>query len=298
MSRKLDWLILGAGLLLIAGSACGQAPAPTVEVDAQAITVTFDVQPAVYTVPATLTATWNAPGASSCTASGAGDWSGIKAASGTQPITGLAGEMTLFLSCEGVASVTLAWTNPTRNTDGSSYTDAKNLELYRANSLTGLDSASPLVLASTATTYQFTNPPTGLNYFGLKAVNAADAKSGMSAPASKDVQRPTAATQLTVRGSATEPPPTGVVSVSSDGYAVKANELKLAYVLDGIVGTVQLGAPCDETRRMGSTDYYAINRAKYVTWTTNRRPKTVVVQCAAPQGKAVTGEPAPLEEGE
>ena len=47
MSRKLDWLILGAGLLLIAGSACGQAPAPTVEVDAQAITVTFDVQPAV-----------------------------------------------------------------------------------------------------------------------------------------------------------------------------------------------------------------------------------------------------------
>ena len=72
--------------------------------------------------------------------------------------------------------------------------------------------------------------------------------------------------------------PTGVVSLG-DGYAVKANEPMLDYVLDGMVGTVQLGAPCDELRRMGSTDYYAINRAKYVTWTTNRRPKTVVVQC-------------------
>jgi hypothetical protein len=47
---------------------------------------------------------------------------------------------------------------------------------------------------------------------------------------------------------------------------------------------------------MGGTEYYAINRAKYVTWTTNRRPNTVVVQCAAPQGAAVQSEPAPLDE--
>jgi hypothetical protein len=88
------------------------------------------------------------------------------------------------------------------------------------------------------------------------------------------------ATPVTVTGTGEEPPPPqGVVSLAVEVYAVRANETLLDYILDGQVGTVVIGIPCDQLRQMGSTEYYAVNRAKYVTWTSNRRPKTVVAKC-------------------
>ena len=265
-----------------------------------AVVVTLDVQPRTFTVPATLTVTWSAAGATSCVAGGAPDWSSSVAANGTAQVAGQLGTTTYELRCSGpVAPVTVAWTNPTKNTDGTDYVDPKHIELYRASTATSLPDAVAIVLPPTTERHTFTELLMGISYFATKAVNLAGQKSALSTSVSYDVQPQSGtAPPVTATGTLTPPPPAGVVSIASEGYAVKPNENLLDYVTDGIVGTVQMGAPCDQLRQMGASDYYAINRAKYVTWTTNRRPKTVVVQCAAPQGRKVENEPAPLEEGE
>jgi hypothetical protein len=246
------------------------------------IAVTLDVQPRTFTLPATLTVTWNAPGASGCTATGG--WSGAKAPSGTETVAGVEGATTFNLSCTGaVPAVTVSWTNPTKNTDGSNYTNAKHTEVYRAATTGDLTTAVGVVVAHPQTSYPFTNLPVGVSYFATKAVNQAGVKSNLSATANANVQGSSgSAPPVTVTGSTEPPPPTGVVAISTTAFAVKPNELQLRYLLDGIVGTVPLGVPCDETRQIEGTGYYAVNRKQYVTWTTGRRPSTVVVNCAPP----------------
>jgi hypothetical protein len=67
-----------------------------------------------------------APGETPCTATGLPEWAGPKAASGMQTLT-FSTSATLNLSCSwnGDSIVTYTWTNPTKNTDGSDYTDPK-----------------------------------------------------------------------------------------------------------------------------------------------------------------------------
>jgi hypothetical protein len=70
--------------------------------------------------------TWSTqPAAQSCVASGAADWAGAKAASGTQTLPAVSISQTYNLECTwpGDAIETLTWTNPGQNTDGSPYTD-------------------------------------------------------------------------------------------------------------------------------------------------------------------------------
>jgi hypothetical protein len=67
------------------------------------------------------------PVASSCTAAGHPSWTGTKPASGSQvlpPIT-LSGSYTLTLTCTrpGDSTLTIEWTPPTKNTDGTNYTN-------------------------------------------------------------------------------------------------------------------------------------------------------------------------------
>jgi hypothetical protein len=260
--------------------------------------IALEVQPRSFTVPATLTVTWNAPAPyTACTASGG--WTGAKATSGSEQVAGVVGTTSFELTCTGsVPPVTVSWTNPTTNTDGSAYSNAKQIEVYEATSVAGLPAASAVIVPATQTSYQYTDLPVGVHHFGVKAVSLLNAKSALSGTPSVDVQAASGtATPVTVTGSAAPQPPSGVVSTSTTGYAVKANQILLDYELDGIVGTVVLGAPCDGNRQMGVTNYYAINRAKYVTWTTNRRPSTVVVECAAPPaGASMISEDAPIDE--
>ena len=269
-------------LLLLAGA-----------VEAQTIPVTLDVQPRTFTTPRTLSVTWSAPSpATTCTASGG--WSGTKATSGTEQVPGQVGNVTYNLTCTGgggSTTVNLSWTNPTKNTDGTNYTNAKHVEVYRATSAASLPTATGVVVPPNqqgvqATSYQFTGVPTGMNYFATKAVSLTGQKSDMSMQATKDVQGAGSsgtAPPVTVTGTQQPQPPTGVVATTTQAYAVKPSETKLAYILDGVVGTVEVGDPCDPARPMGVSGYYAINRAQYVTWTTGRRPTTVVTACEAPE---------------
>ena len=68
--------------------------------------------------------TWStSPPATSCQASG--QWSGTKAAAGSETLPVITSSATYNLSCiwPGDSIATLTWVNPTKNTDGSDYTD-------------------------------------------------------------------------------------------------------------------------------------------------------------------------------
>lgn len=70
--------------------------------------------------------TWQTtPAAQGCTASGATDWTGAKAASGTALLAAVTTSRTFGIACSwpGVTKAALTWVAPTQNTDGSAYTN-------------------------------------------------------------------------------------------------------------------------------------------------------------------------------
>jgi len=80
-----------------------------------------------------LTCAGSAP-ASACTASG--DWSGSKAASGSETLAAVSTTKTYSLQCSwpGSDQFTVKWTPPTTNSDGSPLTDLKGFHVYYSTS--------------------------------------------------------------------------------------------------------------------------------------------------------------------
>lgn len=131
--------------------------------------------------------TWSTtPAATLCTASG--DWSGTKAASGTETLAAITSSKTYNLTCSfpSPTSATLTWTLPTTNTDGSPYTDAKGFLIYGATSAAGLATATPRNhFFPTSTTTPYTGLTAGTWFFCIKAVNQLDQASVCSNTVSK-----------------------------------------------------------------------------------------------------------------
>lgn len=103
------WAVLAAFVLLAAAPAFAQND------------VTLDLE-----VGADSTLTWSTtPDAAVCEASG--DWSGEKAASGSESVGRITSSSSFALACSwpGESLATLTWANPTENTDGSPYEDAQ-----------------------------------------------------------------------------------------------------------------------------------------------------------------------------
>lgn len=104
----------------------GQAHAQTLNFAAATSTGTESVVPDL---------TWSTtPAAASCTASGAGNWTGSKSASGTATLPAITVGATYVLECtwSSDTQAALSWTLPTTNTDGTPYTNPKDLLLrYR-----------------------------------------------------------------------------------------------------------------------------------------------------------------------
>lgn len=88
-------------------------------------TINFDVDTATGDGQLVTTATWSTtPAAASCRATGAPEWAGDKAGSGTQQLT-LTSSVTLNLECTwpGTSIVEFSWTPATQNVDNTPYTD-------------------------------------------------------------------------------------------------------------------------------------------------------------------------------
>lgn len=137
----------------------------------------------------TPTLTWSTtPAASGCVASGDADWSGNKAAQGTQALTAKATSLprsfALLCSWPGDNKAFITWTAPTTNTDNTPLT---NLAGYRLFSGTAANALTQLVQIAdpAAKSYTVDNLAPGTWYFALKAYTTVGAESAMSNVASK-----------------------------------------------------------------------------------------------------------------
>lgn len=123
--------------------------------------------------------TWDAPGASECTASGG--WSGTKAASGTETLPVIVTSQTYRLTCvwRGRTHVHLTWTPPTENTDGSPLTDLAGYRILYGRGQETLTEVRELN-DPTAREYTVDSLEPGRWYFSVESVNSAGRRSDPS----------------------------------------------------------------------------------------------------------------------
>ena len=86
----------------------------------------------------------------------------------------------------GSASVTLSWTPPTQNEDGTTLTDLAGYEVRYGQDEDNLDQAVQLSNAS-LNRYVVENLVTGTWFFAVSAVNGAGASSTLSSVVSKTI---------------------------------------------------------------------------------------------------------------
>ncbi|HXE08334.1 MAG TPA: hypothetical protein VN612_10580, partial [Acidobacteriaceae bacterium] len=77
-----------------------------------------------------------------------------------------------------------------------------------------------------------------------------------------------------------QPGPIQLVSIAPTVYEVRPNEQTFAFDRGRAVGTIKLGAACDEDRTTGQ-DFYAIERPSRVSLTRQPRSVALVAKCAA-----------------
>lgn len=170
----------------------------------------------------------------------------------------------LLSSLAYAGDVTLTWTPPTQNTDGSELTDLAGYRIYygtaSASYTQTIEVANP-----GATSLVVEGLAEGTYYFAATAINASGIESDYSNEAAKVV----------------EPPPTTPAPPS--GLAVLADNLT-AYALsmtDDVlrlypIGTVPPGTPCDGS--MSANGKHLVP-ASAVNYETTQRPRVVVAEC-------------------
>lgn len=133
--------------------------------------------------------TWSTtPAATSCTASG--DWTGTKAAAGTETLAKITKSATYNIVCNWAGSTTkvkVTWVPTNQNTDGSPYTDAKGYVItYGTDPLLGVGPPAPTTVSVLVPNLTYTTPnlSSGTWYFVMRSVNALDVNSERSSIAS------------------------------------------------------------------------------------------------------------------
>lgn len=200
----------------------------TVAVHAQAAPITFTASVTNANGTLNTTLTWSAPGATGCTASGDPNWTGAKAASGTQimPPISLSGSYVLKLDCSfpGVTTATISWTSPTTNTDGTPLAQCPSqtpgsacllqFKVYRTITppLNLATADFKLIDDRTATSFVWSNvPQPGTNTFAVTALNGLFAESPISNTATKVITATTSSNaSVTLTVNPIPGPPTGV----------------------------------------------------------------------------------------
>lgn len=127
------------------------------------------------------TLTWESD-RTQCTASGHPSFSGPVASSGTValPTITMSGTYTVSLTCITPASLSakLTWTNPTKNTDGTDYTNPSKTRIYYGTNPSALTQTTETNHPSSTLTLEGLAP--GEWYFGARAVNTNNAEGEIS----------------------------------------------------------------------------------------------------------------------
>jgi hypothetical protein len=234
--------------------------------------------------PANVTLTWTTSEVGACTAGGG--WSGAKSATGgTETITGVTGTTSYGLACTtATGTVTVRWTPPTTNVDGSPLTDLVGYKIYRSNTIATVPSGVVvLVNDPAATSFVIAGLSTGPYHFGMKSVNAAGVESLMSATVSRSVTTTniTAAAVVTLEQRPSAPV---LVSVELMVYEVipTSSGLRLG---SRVVGTVPLGTSCEPGIVVASFkgNMYAVPRSAVVLKPDIKlKSETLVARCELP----------------
>lgn len=143
-------------------------------------TITFTAQSTTGNGSVTPVLTWvTTPAAASCTASG--DWTGTKAASGTQTLAAITQSATYNLSCTWTTSTaTVSWTPATKNTDTSNYTDPKSVRIYYGQSANVLTATKDVAVPATSTA--ISPLASGTWFFTATSINQNNVESSQATP--------------------------------------------------------------------------------------------------------------------
>jgi len=256
-----------AALLILIATVASAAP-----------TVTLTASPTSGISPLNVTLSWSSTGAAVCSASGG--WTGAKALSGSETVTGLKVDTTFSMLCSAAdGSATLTWIPPTQNTDGST------IVATGRGALAGFkvyDGTSPGSLAFTAdvvgggmTTYTVNGLTAATWYFAVTAYNNVPVESDKTLPVSKVVSIPATTATANVTVNVKPNPPTNVT------ISVLAYEALPGGVRGRLVGNVPLGTQCSSTpyARTRQGTYYRIPSGS-VTLTKRTRATKFVARCA------------------
>lgn len=161
-----------------------------------ALSGTFTISPLSGNAPLTASLNWNVTGTgpgTRCTASG--DWAGLKTFSGTESTGVLLNDSSFTLTCvtpatpatpPGTGQVTLSWTPPTENTDGTSLTNLSGFRIVYGQSASALtrtiDINNPAI-----STYVVEGLSGGVWYFAIRAFTASGMESANSNVANKNL---------------------------------------------------------------------------------------------------------------
>jgi hypothetical protein len=219
------------------------------------------------------TLTWSTnPAASSCRASGG--WSGTKAASGRQTLTTINASTNYTLTCDwGSGTVTVRWTPPTTNTNGSALTNLAKYKIRYGTSPSSLDRSTTIDDPSRRS-HTISALAAGTWYFAVRAINTSNVESSDSNMSSRAVSA--ASSAKTVKISIPAPPAGNLETVATNVWDVSRRSDGV-WVRRAVVGSIALGKPCSTSFRAGAY-HYVVNRTD-VRLTSTPQSTQLVVNC-------------------
>ena len=160
-------------------------------------------------------------------------------------------------------SVSLSWTPPTQNVDGSAYTDPAGYYIFRSDVAGGPYANSVHIDDPTVTTYVWDNLPAGTHYFVATAVNQSGLMSDYSNEAMKVVVD-------------TPAPPTGLTVVEPNLTVYGVSQTKDRFVTYP-VGSVPAGTACDGSMSANGLYLVPVDSVQFVG---SVRPVVVFAECS------------------
>jgi hypothetical protein len=173
------------------------------------VSVSLTVSPSTTNASIAPTVSWTSTGAATCTASDG--WSGAKAANGSETLPAVTKTTKFTLTCvSGTGPVTLGWTPPATNSDGTPITGITGYQVMMGTDPANL-ARGPL-LPTTPTQNVVIQAPPGKQYFTLRTeqtVGTVNLESVDTATATKTVVADQAAASQTLTFAVLPNPPTG-----------------------------------------------------------------------------------------
>lgn len=256
--------------------ACLLLPLIAAPTYAAAPAVSISVSPATGNAPYPATLTWSATGATSCTASDG--WTGTQAVSGSKQVT-ITAAIKYTLTCfASDGQVTITWTPPTTNTDGSTLTDLAGTNLYRGTTAANLTKFKSTGVGITS--WVDAGLASGTYLYAATAVNAASLESARSVTSSAVVVGSSASQSATAAVQTIPNPPSGLTTVAATAYEIRPTN---GVLVASRIGVIPLRFPCQtDTRTVANVKYNRVDPGSIdlVNWPAVLPPVDTFARCA------------------